>query len=288
MRQPRLNVIQKAWLQEIGVDLRLVPAFRSEQEPPPVAGSGDERSSGVQAQSVQEVEALSKRVVDAPPERRGEQGKGITRSAELPHSAPASTAIPSMNLAELRQRTEGCTACGLHQVRGRVVFGEGPQSHPRWMLVGEAPGEYDDSTGKPFQGRAGLLLNAMLASVGIYTQEVYFTNALKCRPLHNRSPEPSELATCFPVLREQIHLLRPTCLVALGRVAAATLVGGDLSLESLRGQTHEYKLEDGSSIPVVVTHHPATLLLHSALKAEAWRDLQLLRAYQATSEKAND
>ena len=181
-------------------------------------------------------------------------------------------------LASLHEQARHCTACGLHEVRGQAVFGEGVASAPKWMFIGEAPGEYDDSVGKPFQGRPGELLQAMLAAIGCAGQsELYFTNVLKCRPLGSRIPEKAEVEACMPFLREQIRLLQPRYLVALGRVAASALLGADEDLDALRGRVHTYR--DGDiSVPVVVTHHPAALLLHGRLKADAWRDLNLLRS----------
>jgi len=178
---------------------------------------------------------------------------------------------------ELGAEAAACMACGLHEVRGRVVFGEGAQAQPQFMFVGEAPGEYDDSAGKPFQGRSGELLRAMLVAAGLDGPELsYFTNVLKCRPLGNRSPEPDEIAACMPLLRRQIRLIQPRCLVALGRVSAAALLGRDEDIENLRGRLHTY-VDGEVSVPLIVTHHPAMLLLHGGLKAEAWRDLNLLR-----------
>ena len=164
-----------------------------------------------------------------------------------------------------------------------MVFGEGTASAPQWMFIGEAPGEYDDSVGKPFQGRPGELLRAMLAAIGCTDEsELYFTNVLKCRPLGSRIPDAAEVAACMPFLRQQIRLLQPRYLVALGRIAAGALLGANEDLDALRGRVHTY--HDGEiSVPVVVTHHPAALLLHGRLKADAWRDLNLLRSLSASA-----
>ena len=182
----------------------------------------------------------------------------------------------------LQQHASECVSCGLHAVRGRVVFGEGAERSPQWMFIGEAPGEYDDSTGRPFQGRAGELLQAMLAAAGMQDAgSSYFTNILKCRLVGNRLPIKRKSMPVGLWLHQQIRLLQPGCLVALGKVAAAALLGEAADVAALRGRVHTYK-HQGSEIPVIVTHHPASLLLHGALKAEAWRDLHLIRSVSAS------
>lgn len=234
------------------------------------------------------IPASKERHADAAPPRRtdtrvtrsGQGGSSVVSPTEAEAGQVArlgATGTPH-SLASLAASAEQCTACGLNEVRGRVVFGEGAAKVPQWMFVGESPGEYDDSVGRPFQGRPGELLQAMLASVGRSdTSALYFANVIKCRPLGSRTPDPAEVAACMPFLREQIRLLQPRYLVALGRVAAGAILGSEEEVDTLRGRVHTYR--DGElSIPVVVTHHPAALLLHGRLKAEAWRDLNLLKS----------
>ena len=241
MNKPLLSPMQRAWLREIGIDGRMLAHFATT----PFAA-----------------DPVDKPVAEpvAPPEIMSRAPRRPLPAERLPDAPAAPIDLPAdATLAALSEYAAACVACDLHEVRGRTVFGEGPES-PHWMLVGEAPGEYDESVGRPFQGRAGELLQAMLASVGAAaSRRMYFTNVLKCRPMGNRSPEPNEIAACLPLLHKQIALLRPGCLVALGRVAAGVLLGSDEDLEALRGRVHEYIDGDGRRIPLVVTHHPASL-----------------------------
>ncbi len=319
MDKPVLNPMQRSWLQEIGIDARMLAHFSMEpfadaaEAPasaeatapvaaPPVAGAARTQPAMVQpAQAgspLREAPGVSEPSPPAAARDDGRRGQtpGATLLADLLNRKPLTRRPPAqppqtgavqreatvspahaLSLQELREHAEQCQACSLHEVRARVVFGEGAETAVQWMFIGEAPGGHDDMNGKPFQGRPGELLRAMLASVDIdAAAPAYFTNVLKCRPMGNRSPEPEEVAACMPLLRRQIQLLQPVRLVALGRVAAGALLGRDDDLESLRGRVHDYRDEDGNTIPLVVTHHPASLLLHGQLKAEAWRDLNLL------------
>ena len=169
---------------------------------------------------------------------------------------------------ELKQAVPGCTACALHKTRTRTVLGVGDESAD-WMLIGEAPGAEEDRLGEPFVGQAGRLLDNMLAAIGLSRAEnVYIANVLKCRPPGNRNPEPGEVAKCSPFLQQQIALVRPKLIVAMGRFAAQTLLATDASIASLRGRVHAY-----AGVPLVVTYHPAYLLRNLPDKAKAWADL---------------
>ena len=169
---------------------------------------------------------------------------------------------------ELKQAVPGCTACALHKTRTQTVFGVGDESAD-WMLIGEAPGAEEDRLGEPFVGQAGRLLDNMLAAIGLKRGEnVYIANVLKCRPPGNRNPEPGEVAKCSPFLQQQIALVRPKLIVAMGRFAAQTLLATDASIASLRGRVHAY-----AGVPLVVTYHPAYLLRNLPDKAKAWADL---------------
>lgn len=289
---PALNSIQKAWLQEIGIDARMLAHFRTDAPfsdaepaaPTPMPTPAPSTAGEVQGEAPQAAPARdSKRVerltsVAELLKRPGANPADARAPVQVPAAAPHTPSVTATaTLSALREHVAACTACGLHEVRSRTVFGEGVEASPRWMFIGEAPGEYDESVGRPFQGRAGELLQAMLEAAGMSEPaQSYFTNVLKCRPMGNRSPEPAEIAACLPLLRRQISLVQPACLIALGRVSAAALLGRDDELDVLRGQLHEYVDDNGRRIPVVVTHHPATLLLHAQYKADAWRDLQLM------------
>ena len=169
---------------------------------------------------------------------------------------------------EIKQAVPGCTACGLHKSRTQTVFGVGDENAD-WMLIGEAPGAEEDRLGEPFVGQAGKLLDNMLAAIGLKRGDnVYIANVLKCRPPGNRNPEPGEVAKCSPFLQQQIGLIRPKLIVAMGRFAAQTLLATDASIASLRGRVHRY-----AGVPLIVTYHPAYLLRNLPDKAKAWADL---------------
>lgn len=171
---------------------------------------------------------------------------------------------------ELRERAAACTLCRLSETRKNVVFGDGnPQA--RLMFIGEAPGADEDIQGLPFVGRAGQLLNKILAAMELSRENVYIANILKCRPPGNRNPEPGEAKSCIPYLKEQIELINPDVLVALGLVAAVHLLGlsPTASVKSLRGRIFDY-----NGKPMIVTYHPAALLRSPAYKAPTWEDMQ--------------
>jgi uracil-DNA glycosylase family 4 len=170
---------------------------------------------------------------------------------------------------DLRRRVERCTACPLHASRTQTVFGTGDRS-AQWMIIGEAPGAQEDLQGEPFVGPAGLLLNEMLRAVGLRREEVFIANILKCRPPHNRDPLPAEVAACSGFLQQQVALVKPKIILAVGRVAAQNLLQVDEPIGRLRGKVHRY-----AGIPVVVVYHPAYLLRQPREKAKAWQDLQL-------------
>jgi uracil-DNA glycosylase family 4 len=175
--------------------------------------------------------------------------------------------------AALAATVRGCTLCGLHRGRTQTVFGVGKRD-ARLLVIGEAPGADEDRQGEPFVGRAGQLLNAMLRAIGLPRSEVYIANILKCRPPNNRDPEPSESATCTPYLTQQIELVRPRVLLAVGRIAAQWLLQTDTPIGKLRGRVVSY---GARNTPLVVTYHPAYLLRSPLEKAKAWTDLCLVK-----------
>lgn len=188
----------------------------------------------------------------------------------------------TQDMASLLEQVQACQECGLYTGRAQVVFGSELLVEPDWMIIGEAPGTSDDRSAQPFDGKAGLLLQAMLNSA-IPNASIYKTHLVKCRPLGNRPPTQEELAACRAFLDAQIRLVQPRRLLAVGQLAAAALSGRDEDLEALRGQTLAYTDSLGRSLPLVVTYHPASLLLRPQHKANAWRDLSLLRELQAQS-----
>ncbi|MFW5910301.1 MAG: uracil-DNA glycosylase [Thiohalospira sp.] len=195
---------------------------------------------------------------------------------EVVDGGPVAGPVPVERLGwdDLAARVAGCTACPLHEGRTRTVFGVGDRAAD-WLVVGEAPGAEEDRRGEPFVGRAGELLDAMLAALGLARGDgVYIANILKCRPPRNRDPQPAEVAACSPYLRRQIELIDPGVILAVGRIAASNLLGREARLGELRGRVHHHP-ETGT--PVVVTYHPAYLLRNPADKARAWADLRLAR-----------
>lgn len=199
--------------------------------------------------------------------------------ALAPDAARSSVTVSPAPVAELdwetlRTRVAACTVCTeLAGARTQTVFGVGD---PRadWLFIGEAPGAEEDRRGEPFVGRAGQLLDNMLAALGLRRGEnVYIANILKCRPPGNRDPSPGETAACRPFLDRQVDLIGPRVIVALGRVAAQSLLDTDAPLGRLRGLEHDFR-----GIPLVATYHPAYLLRSPADKARAWGDLLSARA----------
>jgi uracil-DNA glycosylase family 4 len=164
-----------------------------------------------------------------------------------------------------------CTKCRLHEERTNFVYGVGNE-HADIMFIGEAPGREEDLKGEPFVGRAGQLLDKILNAIGFSRQDVYITNIVKSRPPQNRDPQPDEIAACMPYLREQIRLIRPQLICALGRVAAQALLHTTAPLGKMRGEWHKYE-----GIPVLVTYHPAALLRFPQYKRGTWEDVQRLK-----------
>ncbi len=173
----------------------------------------------------------------------------------------------------LESAVAACTRCALAAGRTRTVFGVGARD-ARWMIVGEAPGAEEDKRGEPFVGRAGKLLDAMLAALGLARGEVYITNIVKCRPPGNRDPQPEEAAACRPYLSAQIGWVNPALILALGRVAAQNLLGVETPVGRLRGRVHQ----GPNGRQVVVTYHPAYLLRTPSAKQKVWEDLKLALA----------
>jgi DNA polymerase len=171
-------------------------------------------------------------------------------------------------LAKLHAKYANCTLCPLHTGRIRFVYGEG-DSDAKVMVIGEAPGEQENLSGRPFVGKAGNLLDKMLIAINLQRQDVYIANIVKCRPPGNRNPETGERLACMPYLVEQIQIVQPKMLLIMGLVAAQSLLGNSNSLQWHREKVHEFM-----GIPAYVTYHPAALLRNDSWKKPAWDDLQ--------------
>jgi uracil-DNA glycosylase family 4 len=188
--------------------------------------------------------------------------------AFVPEIVPAAKRAAA--LEAIRNEIGDCTRCPLaFQGRHKIVFADG-DPNARLMFVGEGPGADEDAQGLPFVGRAGQLLNNMIGAMGLKREQVYIANVVKCRPPQNRTPEPEEANTCMQFLWQQIDVVKPEVLVALGATAATYLLGRKSSLSSLRGTIHQLR---GSKL--IVTYHPAYLLRDPSQKKEAWKDLQV-------------
>ncbi len=191
-----------------------------------------------------------------------------------PQAAPVDAERESgIDWPDLQIRVAACTRCPLHRSRTQTVFGVGSRQ-AQWLIVGEAPGAEEDARGEPFVGRAGQLLNSMLRAVGLAREQVYIANVLKCRPPGNRDPAPLEAAECLPYLEQQIALLKPKILLAVGRIAARNLLRTESPLGRLRQQVHRF---GHSHVPLIATYHPAYLLRTPADKRKAWDDLKFAR-----------
>lgn len=275
-----LDERQRAMLQAMGVThwwpeaTLTVPEeenkFAAENSYPTSAGSPFDSNSSAAPLNPSPATASA----SAPP-----QAQALT---PLTQPAPAEDLGPvaDMDWDTLQQAIAQCQACGLCEGRTQAVPGVGPRQ-ARWMVVGEAPGEHEDQQGQPFVGPAGQLLDAMLAAMGLTRErDVYIANVIKCRPPHNRNPEPAEVAQCLPYLRRQMTLVQPDIVLALGKFAAQALLQGVVPdvdkapLGKLRGPVYSV-----AGIPVVVTYHPAYLLRNPADKAKVWEDLCLAMAH---------
>ena len=229
----------------------------------------------------------------APAARRTPIAASAPRAAEPAKSAPANPA-PAMtappdeaqrsareaaaaarDLEELRAALERFEGCGLKATATQLVFSDGaPEA--RIMLVGEAPGGDEDRIGRPFVGRAGQLLDRMLASIGLDRTKVYIANVVPWRPPGNRTPTPQETAVCLPFVRRQIALVAPRLIVCLGGSATQTLLGAKEGITRTRGVWRDYQSDDGVSIKTLPMFHPAYLLRQPGAKRQAWADLRKL------------
>jgi len=203
-------------------------------------------------------------------------------SREMEWASSASPREEPPSLESLSREVGACRKCRLGGERLRAVFGAG-SPRARVMFIGEGPGYEEDRRGEPFVGKAGELLDKILAAIGLSRETVYIANIVKCHPMaepsvpdrrgNDRPPTPEETAACRPYLDAQIDLIRPGFLVALGASAARALTGSTQGITAMRGQWKEYR-----GIPLLPTYHPAALLRDESLKVHAWRDMKSLKA----------
>ena len=207
------------------------------------------------------------------------EGGHHTDSAESPSATPVVSGFSRIDesvdpldliTSDIGADCRRCKLCSLG--RSQIVFGVG-NPKARLMFVGEAPGEEEDKRGEPFVGRAGQLLTKIIEAIGLTRDQVYIANVIKCRPPGNRNPEPDEVATCEPFLFQQIDIIQPKVVVALGKFAAQTLLRTDTPITKLRGRV--FTLRGARLVP---TFHPAYLLRSPDKKRETWEDLKLVMA----------
>ncbi len=240
------------YLRQIGVHTPLPSGFLPDDDP----------ADGRREKAVEPVESPS---VNG--ERLAAPEDPATTEALVP-GQQAAVVVDDSSLQALRVQLAQCRACRLAESRRNTVFGTGdPQAE--LVFIGEAPGADEDRLGEPFVGKAGRLLDRMIAAMGLRRADVYIMNTIKCRPPWNRDPSHEEIEACRPWFDAQLRLLRPRHICLLGRVAAHRVLQTDASLAKLRSRPHDYH-----GIPVTVTYHPAYLLRSPPRKQQAWEDLQ--------------
>ena len=198
-------------------------------------------------------------------------GAPISIGGPVAEAASATFAAKIGSLDALATSVAACRLCGLHATAQRAVPGEGSPD-AKFVCVGEAPGASEDETGRPFVGKAGQLLTKILEAIQFKREDVFICNVLKHRPPGNRNPAPDEITACSPYLLQQLALLRPRVILALGTFAAQTLLQTTLPISKLRGQIHRFH-----GVPLIVTYHPAALLRNPNWKRPTWEDVQLAR-----------
>ena len=202
---------------------------------------------------------------------RSASARASSGSPPIPLLPEAEVSDPVEALRIIREDIGDCTRCPLHlQGRKQIVFGVG-NPNADLMFIGEAPGADEDQKGEPFVGRAGQLLTNMIKAMGIAREDVYIANIIKCRPPGNRTPERDECATCSPFLMRQIAAVKPKVIVALGAIAAKTLLALNQPMSEFRGRFYDFQ-----GTKLAVTYHPAFLLRDPRQKKETWKDLQMV------------
>lgn len=204
-------------------------------------------------------------------ENSTEEGKSelVSTNSTIPASSSSIDNTAGLSLDELNAKVLRCTRCGLARTRNNVVPGMGVE-HPDVLVIGEGPGHDEDMQGLPFVGKAGVLLDRMLAAIGLDRKtNCYIANIVKCRPPENRNPFPDEQAACFSFLEAQIHILKPKMILCMGKIANEKLMNQNIAITQAHGEFFDY-----NGIPVMPTYHPSALLRNEELKRPAWEDLK--------------
>ena len=264
MKPQRLvSPLQRAWLDELGVDTYwLATARRAE-------------AAGVVPLSVAGAAAPATQVSEPAVQTPEQAATPSLSSPSVPERLQAPDVIEGAQA--LAQAVQACLQPVAGGNRGLAVPGHGQWVRPQYFIVGEQPGVEDEAVGRPFQGDPGRLLQAMLGAARLpQIEEAYFTTLVKCRLAGGRAPLPEEIAACLPYLQQEIAQVRPRWILALGAVAAQAVLQSTDGLDALRGRPQVWRGAEGMEIPVWVTHHPSSLLVRSAGKLQAWRDLVAL------------
>ena len=239
-----------------------IAAQRPERPQPKLATKSPAQASRPEALFVAESSAPQMaKALQAPP--AGEPFTSAILSTEQKHQR-----LTAMNENEVRV----CTKCRLCETRTHTVFGEGDVD-AKIFFIGEGPGETEDQTGRPFVGRAGELLNKMIAGMGLAREQVFIANIVKCRPPNNRVPAPDEVATCTPYLERQLEMIRPSAIVTLGLPATQYMLQTKMSMGKMRGNWHAWR-----GIKLMPTYHPAYVLRNPTFETRSavWNDLKLV------------
>jgi len=264
-----------AWLVEAGADEAIgeapVNRFAKKDTPHPPLEAGPKSAQQIPGRAVSRLQPAP---TPKTPSMLPADGRQPQAEGENPDSigTAMNLAAAAATLAELKAALEGFNGCALKKTASNTVFADGNPAS-RIMFIGEAPGRDEDRIGRPFVGRAGKLLDKMMAAIGLDRSNAYITNVLNWRPPDNRDPSPEEAALCLPFLRRHIELVNPGIIILLGAVAARHVLGFSEGIMKLRGRWLEYRAGN-AMVPVMATLHPAYLLRQPAHKKLAWRDLQ--------------
>ncbi len=266
-----------AWLVEAGADEAIgdapVNRFVERKLDPPLEGGSKNssaaknssgRGDGLRNDPSPKTPSASSTLPQGEGKKNAIEGDGIATAQSLAGAANS--------LAALKAALESFDGCALKRTATNTVFADGNPAS-RIMFIGEAPGRDEDRQGLPFVGRAGQLLDKMMAAIHLDRSSAYITNVLNWRPPENRDPSPEEAAMCLPFLRRHIELVNPGLIILLGAVAARHVMGFSEGIMKLRGRWLEYRVGE-IMVPVLPTLHPAYLLRQPAHKKLAWRDLQ--------------
>jgi DNA polymerase len=251
-------------------ELGVYDFYRRDTGQPSPVSSDSEIEAGAAPTETQEEMTPKKKAA----EPSMESNQGLSAATSRSANPESGIADPEEALRIIREDLGDCTRCRLHQQgRKQIVFGVG-DPNAELMFIGEAPGADEDMKGEPFVGRAGQLLTNMIKAMGLSREQVYIANIIKCRPPGNRTPERDECETCSPFLYRQIAAIKPKVIVALGAVAAKTLLAINAPMTEFRGRWYDYR-----GTKLAVTYHPAFLLRDPRQKGEAWKDLQRVMKY---------